>query len=148
MGPFDRAWMLRLHREMFGMVWSWAGQTRTTDGLRIGIRAYQIEPALEELARDTEHWRTVGGDLIEQCAMLHWRAVRIHPFLNGNGRWARLLASIWAKQNGGPVTEWPADVRESSIIRATYIAAIQAADSGDMEPIIRLHRDYSQTGAP
>jgi fido (protein-threonine AMPylation protein) len=26
--PFDRAWILELHREMFGRVWSWAGQPR------------------------------------------------------------------------------------------------------------------------
>src|SRR6266851_437586 len=24
---------------------------------------------------------------------------RIHPFLNGNGRWSRMLANIWLKRN-------------------------------------------------
>jgi len=28
---FDLSWLLRLHREMFGDVWEWAGQTRTVD---------------------------------------------------------------------------------------------------------------------
>ena len=27
--PFDFSWVLRLHREMFGDVWKWAGKVRT-----------------------------------------------------------------------------------------------------------------------
>ena len=33
---FDYAWALKLHREMFGEVWKWAGKLRTTE-LSIGF---------------------------------------------------------------------------------------------------------------
>lgn len=54
------------------------------------------------------------------------RGVAIHPFLNGNGRWARMLANIWLKRNGHPITEWPeATISFKSVIRDEYLAAIR-----------------------
>ncbi len=37
---FDLTWMLKLHREMFGNVWKWAGETRTdsTDSVEVFTR--------------------------------------------------------------------------------------------------------------
>ena len=43
-------------------------------------------------------------DLSEQAVLLHHRAVQIHPFENGNGRWSRLLANIWLKKHAHPIT--------------------------------------------
>ena len=48
--------------------------------------------------------------LIEQAVVLHHLAVQIHPFPNGNGRWARMVANIWLKLHGGEATEWPETV--------------------------------------
>ena len=145
MAPFTRMWMLQLHKEMFGKVWVWAGKIRTTDGLNIGVPVYQIEPDLENLARDIGCWREGEWDLIEQSARLHQRSVFIHPFLNGNGRWSRLLASIWIKQNGGSVVTWPTELRQkSSVIWDRYIESIQQADKGDLDLLVSLHRQYSE----
>jgi Fic-DOC domain mobile mystery protein B len=94
---FDLAWSKRLHREMFGRVWRWAGEIRHTN-LNIGIEHYHVEITLQMLLDDLNFWgqhATVG--IIEQTVMLHHRAVQIHPFLNGNGRWARMLANVWCK---------------------------------------------------
>ena len=82
---FDVAWMLKLHREMFGDVWQWAGEVRTCN-LNIGVPFYQVRPELHALAEDLATWREFKHDLLEQSARLHFRSVRIHPFLNGNGR--------------------------------------------------------------
>ena len=49
--PFDYAWALRLHREMFGDVWDWAGITRKHD-LNLGLRWQQVETALYHLLGD------------------------------------------------------------------------------------------------
>jgi fido (protein-threonine AMPylation protein) len=35
--PFDFHWCLRLHQEMFGDVWEWAGVPRSRDGYNIGV---------------------------------------------------------------------------------------------------------------
>ena len=38
---FDFSWMLKLHEEMFGNVWDWAGKTRSID-LNLGVPWHQV----------------------------------------------------------------------------------------------------------
>src|SRR5215470_10558375 len=87
---FDYSWSLQLHGEMFGDVWEWAGELRTSD-VNIGVPWQQVETLLFGLMGDLLCWERDEVDLLEQAVMLHHRAVAIHPFLNGNGRWSRLL---------------------------------------------------------
>lgn len=80
---------------------------------------------------------------IEQAAMLHHRTVRIHPFLNGNGRWARLLTNIWLSQMRCPIIDWPEPTLGSeNEIRKQYLEAMRQADSGDYAPLFDLHRQF------
>lgn len=140
---FDLSWMLKLHREMFGDVWTWAGETRTTN-LNLGVPWHQVQPRMQNLCDDLAYWQKHWPDFVEQAVYLHHRAVQIHPFLNGNGRWSRLLANIWLKLNKQPLTEWPEEtIGETSLIRDEYLAAIRAADSGDYAPLMELHRKYA-----
>jgi len=140
---FDFSWTLRLHKEMFGQVWKWAGSVRTTD-LNLGVSWPQIEPRLYDLLNNLWHWKTAGTDLLEQAVMLHHQSVQIHPFMNGNGRWSRLLANVWLKMHRQPVTEWPeATVGTQSTIRATYLDAIRQADEGDYAALLELHRRFT-----
>ena len=84
--------------------------------------------------------------LIEQAAMLHHKAVAIHPFENGNGRWARMLANIRLFQKGGVPTKWPEElVGSASPIRDDYLKAIKAADEGDYSLLIELHQTYTSS---
>src|ERR1035437_1892782 len=85
--PFDLNWLKQLHEEMLGHVWSWAGEFRTR-GLNLGVPPTQIETQLHRLLGDLEFWQTNRTPLMEQAVMLHHRPVTIHPFLNGNRRWA------------------------------------------------------------
>jgi Fic-DOC domain mobile mystery protein B len=130
---------------MFGDVWRWAGQKRTTE-LNIGVPFHRIDVDLKNLMDDLAFWREKGEmDTIEQVARLHHRAVFIHPFLNGNGRWSRLLANILQKQSTDKLTIWPEEtVGNASIIRDEYLAAVRSADKGDYNPLIALHRRYMQ----
>ena len=138
---FDLAWSLKLHREMFGEVWEWAGRTRQTD-LNIGVPWQLAETKLYDLLQTVPYWK--GMPLVEQAARLHHGAVAIHPFANGNGRWARMLANIWLKLHGSPPTVWPeAAVGEASVIRDEYLKAVRAADALDFIPLISLHEKYT-----
>lgn len=148
MAPFTLPWMLRVHREMFGNVWAWAGKRRTTDGLNLGVPAIEVEIALEELSRDLSSWRDAPIGRQEEAAILHHRAVSIHPFLNGNGRWARLLGQIWQLQHTGDYTHWPESqlFHGQSNLRAAYIRALQKADVGDMTALIRMQERLLSSG--
>lgn len=144
--PFDYGWFLKLHTEMFGDVWTWAGVVRKHD-LNIGVPHLQIVPRLEELVRRLRSWSEYGHDVETQAAWLHHEAAQIHPFENGNGRWARLLANIWLKRHGLPIVAWPDELLgATSTVRDEYLAAMKAADRGDYAALIGLHRRLSVTG--
>lgn len=100
LAPFSLEWFLLLHKEMFGEVWEWAGKLRQVE-LSIGVKAYLVSTELKKLVDDLEFWeQNRSFDVIETASRIHHRSVQIHPFLNGNGRWSRMLANIYLKQNG------------------------------------------------
>lgn len=146
MAPFTLRWVLRLHKEMLGQVWIWAGKPRQTDVTNYGCPPWQIETKLQELLDDLRCWDGYGMEIVEQAARLHYRAVKIHPFLNGNGRWARLLSAIWQKRHDSPLTYWPEqDISaEGSSTRGIYLESLRQADIGDYAPLIALHRQFTQ----
>ena len=147
--PFTLTWVKKLHQEMFGAVWAWAGKFRTRDGFNVGIPWIHIETSLHTMLENLACWVESGMGPLEIAARLHHESVRIHPFSNGNGRWSRMLANIWLKQNGHPETEWPDEsVGPESVIRKDYIAAVKAADAGDFAPLLELHRKYTPTRKP
>jgi fido (protein-threonine AMPylation protein) len=145
LAPFDFTWMLKLHQEMFGVVWDWAGNIRS-ENLSLGIPFYQIPAHLDQLVENLRVWEQFEPSALTRAARMHVEAVKIHPFQNGNGRWSRLLSNIYLKQCGAKITEWPADLsRVESPIRGEYIAAIKAAiNEGDESLILELHAKFTR----
>jgi len=142
--PFTLEWSYKLHREMFFDVWKWAGKRRDSE-LSIGFLVCQIDPSLKDLFDDLAAWLQFAScSIFEQGVRLHHRAVQIHPFNNGNGRWARLLANIWLKQHKTALVDWPDKaIGSEGVIRTQYIEAVKAADGGNLEPLSSLHQKYS-----
>jgi Fic-DOC domain mobile mystery protein B len=146
--PFTLTWVKRLHRQMFGDVWAWAGEFRR-ENLNLGCDWHQVPFQVQTLLDDLAFWERQGDELPGQAARLHHRAVRVYPFLNGNGRWARMLANVWLKRHRHPVTAWPEEtIGKKSVIRHEYLAAVRAADEGDEGPLIALHRRFSPGPKP
>lgn len=141
LAPFSYEWLSTLHHEMFGDVWEWAGKFRQVE-LSIGIKAYLVPTSLKDLADDIAFWdKHKTFELYETAARIHHRAVQIHPFQNGNGRWARMLANIYLKQNGSMPVKWQEDLlSKENLKRDAYIQALKKADNGDYESLIALHR--------
>jgi Fic-DOC domain mobile mystery protein B len=139
--PFAESYVRELHRRMFDQTWKWAGRYRTTEK-NIGIPHYHIREALAALLGDVRYWsehQTFGPD--ELAVRLHHRLVWIHPFANGNGRHARLIADVFLHRYGGAVFTWGgADVARAGDFRQRYIEALRAADSNDIQPLLVFAR--------
>jgi len=70
--------------------------------------------------------------LEEIAARFHHRLTYIHPFPNGNGRYARLMTDILMKANGAEPFDWGnSDLVAPDDARKRYIAALRAADRRD-----------------
>lgn len=72
-----------------------------------------------EAAREMSHPVVVAADL-------HERVAAIHPFIDGNGRTARLVMNVHLLQYGYPLVSIPSD-RDS---RLAYYEALDVAASG------------------
>jgi len=66
------------------------------------------------------------------AALLHLKLVTIHPFVDGNGRSARLLMNLALLQAGYPITIIP------PVLRGDYIAALRESNRGNNEPFINF----------
>ena len=139
LSPFSFEWLLLLHKEMLGEVWEWAGKLRQVE-LSIGVKAYLVSTEIKKLVDDLEFWeQNKSFDVIEIASRIHHRAVQIHPFLNGNGRWSRTLANIYLKQNGLQPTKWNENLlSKENLHRNDYIKALKKADDGDYRDLIQM----------
>jgi Fic-DOC domain mobile mystery protein B len=127
-----------LHRRMFNEVWSWAGAFRKTNK-NIGVDKYQIGLSLKQLLDDCLFWLGNNTCSDEEIAIrFKHRIVKIHCFPNGNGRHSRLIADIIInKIFEKPVFTWnKTNLNKKGVVRSNYIAAIKAADKGDINPLI------------
>ena len=78
------AFLLDLHKQMLGQVWSWAGSFRRTEK-NIGVDPLVIGVELRKLLDDARYWaehETYNRE--EFAARFHHRLVKIHLFANGN----------------------------------------------------------------
>ena len=125
-----------IHRRMFGDVWKWAGKRRTR-ATTIGAAPAQIVTQLKGTLDDAKYWNDNGTfDPMETAVRIHHRLVSVHPYVNGNGRHARLVADLYLRLVNGATLQWGADESEPSESRAAYIAALRKADEGDYSQLI------------
>lgn len=130
-----------LHKRMFGRVWKWAGTFRNTEK-KIGVAPYQIAPDLRNLLDDAKAWlefESYPPD--ELLARFHHRLVAIHPFANGNGRHARLMADLLASRLGLAALTWGGrELTTTSELRTRYIDALHLADRGQYKALSEFMR--------
>lgn len=132
---------ITLHKRLFGDVWDWAGTFRKT-GKNIGIDPVHIPTELRTLMGDAKYWADNKTYPASEAAIrFHHRLVKIHLFPNGNGRHARIMAdamldSVYKEK---PI-DWAGghDLQRMGERRAAYIAALRAADGGDIGPLMKF----------
>lgn len=131
--------METLHRRMFGNTWAWAGAIRTKEVRPVGAAPENIAVELKKLCDDVRAQlkdKTWSGR--EIAARFHHRLVLIHPFPNGNGRFARTLTDLLLTREGKDRFSWGAELNVDGEARERYIAALRAADGKDYGSLRRL----------
>ena len=139
--PFDYLFALRLHKQMFGNTWRWAGQLRLRE-TNIGVDPRKIAELLPQALRNAEAQLAQNPqDTDGVAARLHHRLVFIHPFPNGNGRHARQLVDLMLLKQGRHAFTWGrANLTADGHARRQYLASLRAADSGDLSALYAFVR--------
>ena len=124
----DYAFWTKLHKNLFGDVWSWAGQVRKHELNNPDfLRPHEIWSALRVLEQDAKFW--LDSDTYptkEIMARIHERLLTIHPFPNGNGRLSRILIDHMCKQIGLPAPKWGSEfIKDDKLRRKKYIRSIE-----------------------
>lgn len=132
-----------LHRQLYTEIWTWAGRYRTTEK-SIGIDPAGISTEIR-MSLDTIRYRwsqTRDWTARELGIAVHPETVRIHPFVDGNGRSTRLLADLvfFAAQD----PEAQLENYDWGIEKETYIALLRdydrSRDPKALEAFIPVHR--------
>ncbi len=127
-----------LHKRLFGEVWNWAGTLRRTEK-NIGIDPLHISVELRTLMDTARYWKDHETYAPAEAAVrLHHRMVQIHPFPNGNGRHARIIADAMLRGvYGQPPIDWAGghDLQQMNERRLAYISALRAADRLNFDPL-------------
>jgi len=69
---------------------------------------------------------------VETAALLHYRFVEIHPFIDGNGRVARLITNLYLVARGYP----PIVLKKED--RMKYYRVLRAADAGSPSAVVNF----------
>ncbi|AUM13485.1 Fic/DOC family protein [Ketobacter alkanivorans] len=134
--PLIKSW----HRQWLGAIYPWAGEERSVNLSKGDFHfaaASQIPNLLHKLDRDylsqlTPCTELTDETLIKAIAEVHVEFILIHPFREGNGRIARLIADVMASQAGyGTLDYSPWDEN-----KADYFAAIQAGLDMNYKPMM------------
>lgn len=140
-------WLHRVITEDSGLPEAVRGRLRSVNvwigpaGSSVETATY-VPPPPEELVSLTNSWiewwkgqhkslqSSSKDEAIKALAEFHHRFLRIHPFLDANGRLARTLLDQAAREllNQGVAAEFTDDV-------PAYYAALAAADKGDIESL-------------
>ncbi len=138
----NEGFVCKLHKRMFDNVWEWAGKFRQSDK-NIGGPWNQISTNLRNLCDDARLWIEHRDDSPDEIAVhFHHRLVSIHPFPNGNGRHARLMADLLLENNlDHPGFTWGSvNLSTHSDARQKYISALHAADELNYQPLLDFAR--------
>lgn len=124
--------VLELHQiTLKGISNQWAGKYKTSQNRILGSRLkttppYQVPEEMRHLVKAINR-NPYKYNAIELAAYVHHELVRIHPFLDGNGRAARLLANLILLRKGYP----PNIILNKD--RKKYFDSLEKAHFGDLK---------------
>ncbi|GFR27897.1 protein adenylyltransferase Fic [Trichonephila clavata] len=128
--------ILEIHKRVLGHVDPLSSGTFRSNQVFVGD---YVPPAASEVAYLMEKFvdwlRSEDMQFlhpVKQAALAHYKLAHIHPFVDGNGRTARLLMNLILMRAGYP----PVIIRKQD--RSVYFNALQMANEGDARPFVRF----------
>ncbi len=117
--PYDLPALQRIHRQLFGDLYDWAGELRTLDISKGGTQfcvESRVEPEANKifLSLANANWLEGldRGDLVVAAAEYFGDLNMIHPFRDGNGRAQRILFEHLIINAGYEISWWPVEEGE------------------------------------
>jgi cell filamentation protein len=142
---FTNKYIKRIHKLSLNHLYSFAGKYRTVNMSKGGFvfpSAQFIPQNMNDFEREIlsklPHKYTSNELLIKDIAAVHGELLFIHPFREGNGRAARILANLMVRKQGHEGLNF--DLIDDKVF-PQYVSAVQAVaekDYSKMEKIIRL----------
>ena len=138
---FTAADICYMHHNWLGSIYEWAGHYRNVTMIKDNFpfaTPSLIPKLMDEFEREVLRQYTPCNfgsryDVVRALTVVHTELLLIHPFREGNGRIARLLAIIMALQARLPFLDF-SDLKDQK--RDEYFAAVRAG----------LERDYKSMG--
>jgi len=139
---FNLAFILKIHKLSLSHLYSFAGKYRDVNISKAGFPfaaarflTQTMKSFEEEMLFQLQNSYSTKDLLIKDIARVHGELLFIHPFREGNGRTARILANLMSRKQGfGPlkferITEERFD---------EYVQAVQASASKEYEKMEQL----------
>ncbi|MEK6954957.1 MAG: Fic family protein [Candidatus Micrarchaeota archaeon] len=102
------------------------------EGSKITLPNWRKVPELMQPVYGELNDKSTGIKALESAVKIHYQTVKVHPFVDGNGRLARLLMNLRLMKGSFP----PTILRKEE--RRAYYSALDKADSGDFWPFAML----------
>lgn len=140
---FTASGICKMHKLWLGGIYEWAGKyrqvTMSKSGFPFAFPA-QISRLMAELEKGPLHKYTpcrfkTLEDVIKALAIVHTELVLIHPFREGNGRVARMLATLMALQSELPPLDFRNMIGKG---KQDYIKAVQVGMERNYQPMEKV----------
>lgn len=132
----------KLHKKLFGDVWTWAGEIRDHELANpYFYKPHQIWPSFKKLEDDLKYWLDKKEIPFQEiAARFHEKIETIHPFANGNGRFGRILVEYFCRKENEQIPTWGAVFKnDPKMRRQRYIEALDhVRQKGSYELLIKF----------
>jgi cell filamentation protein len=139
---FNVKYILKIHKLALQHLYSFSGKLRDVNISKGGFPfpaaqylAQSMQTFDDELLKKLPNRYASRDALIASIAIVHAELLFIHPFREGNGRTARILANLMARKEGYDALQFEKINQENF---DTYVKAIQKSAEKDYRMMISL----------
>lgn len=144
---FNEKFLVQIHKDMLCDIWEWAGVYYVGSQRNIGVEFYEIPEHMQKLCMEVQEWLKgqTNLDELQQSARILLRIMKIHPFTNGNGRYARFVSNLYFYSLTDAKLYWPdKTLLNDGIERQLWLDALKSGDQGDFTMLETLFAKYRE----